>query len=440
MAELTTTVATVSRRNRARWLTIADYLVVAAAVSLPWSTSATSILLVVWLLAVLPALDFAVLRQTLSSPAGALPVLLGLFGIIGTLWAETSVAERLAGVAAYQKFLVLPLLLTQFRQSQNGGWVIKGFLASATALLAVSWVHGLTNGRAWLPTMAPQDGVPVKDYITQSQVFQICIFGLAYWAVGVYRAQRWIAVLAVVLLIAAFFANVVLLATSRTTLFIMPVLLLLLGFKTTGLKGVGVCLLAGMIVAGIAWESSPYLRDRVNGVAAEISRYRMDHAETSSGIRLELWRKSLGFIAEAPVLGHGTGSIYAAFHHAASGASQGASFVSSNPHQQTLAIGIELGLTGVMLLFAFWAAHAALFSGPGLVAWCGLTIVVQNILASQFNSHLFDFTQGWLYVVGVGVLGGTLAGQTRSQVCSRRGGKASAPSVPADNDEGGGGH
>jgi hypothetical protein len=35
-------------------------------------------------------------------------------------------------------------------------------------------------------------------------------------------------------------------------------------------------------------------------------------------------------------------------------------------------------------------------------------VVTQNIVSSLFNSHLFDFNQGWLYVFGVGVLGGTV--------------------------------
>ena len=36
-----------------------------------------------------------------------------------------------------------------------------------------------------------------------------------------------------------------------------------------------------------------------------------------------------------------------------------------------------------------------------------MIIVVQNIVSSLFNSHLFDFSQGWLYVFGVGAAGGT---------------------------------
>jgi hypothetical protein len=32
--------------------------------------------------------------------------------------------------------------------------------------------------------------------------------------------------------------------------------------------------------------------------------------------------------------------------------------------------------------------------------------VVQNIFTSLFNSHIFDFHEGWMYVLGVGVAGG----------------------------------
>ena len=47
-----------------------------------------------------------------------------------------------------------------------------------------------------------------------------------------------------------------------------------------------------------------------------------------------------------------------------------------------------------------------LFRGAGLWAWIGLVVVTQNVVGSLFNSFLFDFTEGWLYVLGVGVAGG----------------------------------
>jgi hypothetical protein len=55
-----------------------------------------------------------------------------------------------------------------------------------------------------------------------------------------------------------------------------------------------------------------------------------------------------------------------------------------------------------------WLAHLWLFRGPGVAAWLGLVVVAQNIVSSLFNSHLSDFSQGWLYVFGVGILGGVV--------------------------------
>ena len=54
------------------------------------------------------------------------------------------------------------------------------------------------------------------------------------------------------------------------------------------------------------------------------------------------------------------------------------------------------------------ARYYALFRNAGSVGWIGTVIVVQNIVSSMFNSHISDFTQGWLYVFGVGVVGGTI--------------------------------
>jgi O-antigen ligase len=79
-----------------------------------------------------------------------------------------------------------------------------------------------------------------------------------------------------------------------------------------------------------------------------------------------------------------------------------------------LNIAVQWGTIGVVLLYAMWLVHLLLFRGEGLVAWIGLLVVVQNIFTSLFNSHLFDFHEGWMYVLGVGIAGGmTLAAKQR---------------------------
>ena len=90
--------------------------------------------------------------------------------------------------------------------------------------------------------------------------------------------------------------------------------------------------------------------------------------------------------------------------------------VIGNPHNQTLERRSSMGhASGSSLLYAMWLAHLLLFRGDGLVAWIGLLVVVQNIFTSLFNSHIFDFHEGWMYVLGVGVAGGmTLAARQHS--------------------------
>src|SRR6202012_3664959 len=122
----------------------------------------------------------------------------------------------------------------------------------------------------------------------------------------------------------------------------------------------------------------------------------------------------LRFFAEAPIVGHGSGSTLGLFEQAAVGHTGAAAEVIGNPHNQTLNIAIQWGVLGIVVLYAMWLSHLLLFRGEGLVAWLGLLVVVQNIFTSLFNSHLFDFHEGWMYVLGVGIAGGALLGAASS--------------------------
>jgi hypothetical protein len=106
------------------------------------------------------------------------------------------------------------------------------------------------------------------------------------------------------------------------------------------------------------------------------------------------------------VIGHGTGSTRGLFEQAAIGQIGSHAEIVANPHNQTLNVAVQWGVIGVAVLYAMWLLHLLLFRGDGLATWIGLLVVVQNIFTSLFNSHLFDFHEGWMYVLGVGVAGG----------------------------------
>jgi O-antigen ligase len=391
--------------DRKRFADAADYLAIALVASLPWSTSATGILVVTWLVVLLPTLNWPALRREIATAAGGLPVLLVALAALGTLWADVAWSERAAGLVSYLKLLVIPLLFVQFRRSERGLYAIYALLIAGALLLAASYLSTVFPGR--LPDKG--HGVVVKDYISQSGFFTLCLFMFADLAFQAWRNKRYLLAGCFASLCAAFLGNMVYVVVGRTALLVIPVLLILYGLR----KNWKMALVAGLAfaaMAALAWMSSPYLRARLAASPAIQTPGPMLEGITfepsSNALRLAFWSASVGIVKQAPLLGHGTGSIRSQFQQY--GTAHPGSFVehASNPHNQTFAVGIQLGVVGVAVLFAMWLAHLLVFRGAGFAAWFGCVIVVQNIVGSLANSHIFDFAQGWTYAICVGVAGG----------------------------------
>jgi O-antigen ligase len=389
--------------DRARLATLSDYLAAAAIVSLPWSTSATSILVPLWAVAAALMLDGAALRRMLATPAATIPVALGVLAIVGVLWSEADWADRLPGLSPFLKLLVIPLLFVQFSRSERGEMILAAFLASVGVLLAFSWALVLFPQIPWT---VPVPGVPVKDYIIQSAEFVLCCFVLLDRAIAGWGESR---VKSLLLAGAAllFLGDIVFVALSRTSVVVIIVLFVLLGLRHFQRGGLALFLAAGVALASFTWAASPYLRSRVTHVATELEGSHVEMNETSAGVRVGFWKMSLAVVRDAPLFGHGTGSIKDVFARAAA-ADPAAPAGATNPHNQILAIAIQLGLLGVILTLALWAAHFRMFLLPGPMAWVGLSAVAQNFVSSLFNSHISDFSNGWLYVFAIGVAGGVM--------------------------------
>jgi len=389
-----------------RFAQLADALAIALAISLPWSTSATSIIALLWLLVLIPTLDLQSLKRVFTIPAGGLPVLLVVLGGVGMLWADVPWGDRLGAMRSFIKLLFIPLLLQRFCRSDAGRKVLTGFLCSCVVLLVVSWSRWLVP---WRPGIEFSIGIPVKDYIAQGAMFTICSLVIVRLAYDKLKDGHRRVALALIALAVLFFLNVLYIATSRTYLVVFPLLLVVFGYQQFGWKGAIGLVVGCVVLAMAAWPSATYLRLRVSSFFDEIRLYQLtSNTITSAGQRLEYWGRSVSFIREAPLLGHGTGSVGDQFRRSAVGQSGIAAEVSDNPHNQTLAVGIQIGLVGIAVLLAMWAAHLALFRANSFAAWVGLVVVMQNVISSLFNSHLFDFTHGWAYVIGVGIAGGTV--------------------------------
>ena len=166
-------VSEASRANRVlvRSEQVADGFALVVSALLPWSTSGTLIALTVWIIALLPTVSMADLRRELMSGTGGLPVVLVALFVIGMLWADADLTERVHALGGIYKLLAIPFLLVQFRRSEEAARVLGVFLVSCTALLLWSWAV------VWWPVLMISDpsvpsksGVPVRDHIVQSGV------------------------------------------------------------------------------------------------------------------------------------------------------------------------------------------------------------------------------------------------------------------------------
>jgi len=403
-----------------------DLLAVLIAIMLPWSTSGVAIAVVLWVVALVPTIEWRALLRSLMRPVSALPIAIFVLALLGTLWSDASWSARLYAIGPTAKLLMLPLLLYHFQRSPRGAWVFIAFLASCTLLMLVSWVVLIDPNLSLKEQVSsgiytPTKGIFVKNYIDQSQEFALCAVALAYPVMILLRTGKVERAALLGAIALCFVVNMAFVIVSRTTLVTMPILLAAFALLHLKWRTNVIIFCAALVLSGLAWAASPQLQRTTTTFMRDYQLYKADNVATSIGIRLEFWRKSLRFVSEAPIVGHGTGSMRGLFELAATGSEASASGqVVGNPHNQTLNVAIQWGVLGVAVLYAMWALHLKLFRGEGLAAWIGLLVVVQNIITSLFNSHLFDFHEGWMYVLGAGVAGGMVLSARREIVIPGR--------------------
>jgi O-antigen ligase len=424
MSELTASTAPVARPaipgfigawpQSRLWLLSVDLYPALAAASLPWSTTGVSIFMVLWLLVVLPTIRWPAFFEALRAPASYLPLAFIALAMAGLFWTDDSWPAGIQGLVPVTKLLAVPLLLYHYERSERGHWVLFAFLAACVLLMGLSWVTYFADWKAQPGGIA---GVPVRNYIDQSHEFALCLFVMAplVLSLATNGHRAWTFAFAAVML--GFYLDMRFVATSRTAFVYFPILLLLFAVKYLNRRRAIYFLLFAAAVEFAVMLSSPYLRDRVERTVQD---YKVDRdigvdrgtntaASTSNGLRLAYWRVSIKSISEAPVFGHGTGSTLQIFSREAEGKRGEWGNIIRNPHNQTLYVAIQWGVLGCLVLYAMWYFHLQLFRGSSFASWIGLVIVVQNFISSLLNSHLFDFHEGWVYVLGVGIAGGMAA-------------------------------
>jgi O-antigen ligase len=368
---------------------------------LPLTTSGQAIAVSVFAVLALLTLDRARLTATLRTAPALIPLALFVLMLVSVSWSTEPLIPALKGVAPYAKLLLIPLVMATAFTPRQALQVGYGFLVPCLVLLALSWASLLWPSGPW--HWFKIIGVPVKDNAVQSSCFALCAFGLAVHAIRTWSEGAAWRALAMIVLAVLFFANIFLIFVSKTGLLMAMALLALVLVQVGRWRRALLVAAAAGLVIGVALTYSPWGQTRLQEFWTDVHTERP--SSESIKARLDFWDKALGFVRQAPLLGHGAGSIRPLYQSVEAARPSFLGEPTPDPHNQFLAVALQAGLVGGFLLLAMWAAHLLMFAGRDFARVMGQAVVVQNVLGSLFNSHLSTVTQGMLYCLAVGLLG-----------------------------------
>jgi O-antigen ligase len=375
---------------------------IATAFALPLTTSGEAIAVSIFAMLALMTLDRARLVTTLRNPAAWIPILLFALMLVGVAWSTQPLFDAVKAAGNYAKLLLIPLLIATAFTPRQALQIGYGFLAACAILLVLSWASLLWPSGPWGWLKSP--GVAVKDNAVQSSCFALCALGLALGAIRSWQQRRIGRAMAGFIVAALFFADIFLIPVSKTGLLMAAALLALLLVHAGGWKRAVLIAVPTVMLMGVAlWTSAP-AQQRLADFWTDMRSSTAGQESVSTGARLDFWTKGIEFVKDAPLIGHGTGSIRSLYQALEATRPSPYGAATPDPHNQFLAIAIQVGLGGVALLLAMWTAHLVLFMGRGLPCILGQAVVLQNVIGSLFNSHLSSVSLGMVYCLAVGLL------------------------------------
>ncbi|WP_398474791.1 O-antigen ligase family protein [Tardiphaga sp.] len=375
---------------------------IATAFFLPFSTSGQAIGVSVFAVLALLTLDRARFLATIRRPASSLPVALFALILVGVLWSMLPLNGAIKWVGPYAKLLLIPLLLATAFTEKQALHIGYGFLASCLVILALSYAYLLwpTGPWSWFKSI----GVPFKDNAVQSECFAICALGLALGARRVWTDGDRRRAIALGLLALLFFADIFLIYVSKTGMLVAFTMVAILVITIGGWRTAFIVGLPIIAIVAATLAMSPGAKSRFNEMATDVTA-GTETKNVSTASRIDFWSKASEFVKQAPLLGHGTGSIRPLYQSLEATRPSPYGEAVADPHNQFLHTTLQVGLIGGAILLAMWAAHFWLLRGRDFASAMGLGIFAMTVVGSLFNSHISQVTQGMLYCLGVGLLG-----------------------------------
>ncbi|MGE0496805.1 MAG: O-antigen ligase family protein [Ramlibacter sp.] len=381
------------------------------AASIPVSLAAINVSKLLTLLVAGGALIGALWRKERSAQLAQLrsvPVLLAMLAALTLSLAYTTAPwhDALGDIGKYGKLLLIPAVVVLIRTPREARLALGVYLGFQAFIVLTSWLLFLQVPVFWgSPTPRNSIATVYSSYLDQS--IMTAAFAAICWQLrdkfpG--RQGPWIAVT----LAAMAAVNVMVMLPGRSgQVALLGVIAVTLAWALPP-RWLAAALLAPVLLAGLAMVLAPQFNKRVMQVASEVNAYRyQDDATSSSGLRLNFWRRSLQAIAQRPLTGYGVGSWNQQYLRLEGDAPIPGTTDIRNPHQEFLLWTVTLGVAGGVLLTAFLASAVRDTRGfPRPTRRAAQSLLAVLIMTCMINSALFDALIGDFFC---GVLGLLLA-------------------------------
>lgn len=322
---------------------------------------------------------------------------------LSALWTQADWSVALLALTKHAKLLTVLMLPVLIRTEREARIAVIAFVAAQSFVLASSWLMAAGIPVPWVTN-------PIGDYVVFSSYLDQSIM-LATSAAVIWHLRSeglWPTWLAGTLSVAALADTLFLLdgrsgfAVAITMMTLAIVWAIPPRFRLLALLVIPVAAMSAL------YTGSSHIQNRVSMIISESKAYGSKvETDTSSGWRLNAWQRSIQAIQEQPLHGHGVGSwaVTVKRLEGVSGAKIFGVGNASNPHQEYLLWGVELGLLGTVLLIALLLSlvfDAKEFS-PGVqkALW---SVVAALAVACLFNSSLYDDLIGDYFCVALGLL------------------------------------
>ncbi len=332
-------------------------------------------------------------------------VIIAIFIIfsVSLLWTHVNTNIALLTLLKHGKIIEILLLISLIHNAKEARIGIIAFLTGQTFLIFISYLLAAGAVLPWV-NQSGQRNVVFSSYLDQSIMFAST--AALFWHLK--TNSIWTQWLTSFLSIAAL-VNVFLLLDGRSGYAVALTIFGLAAMWAMPKKlRIAALLGAPTIALVVLFFGSSQVQERASKIFHETQEFeKQGKTESSSGWRLNAWHKSIEAIAEKPWLGHGVGSWTLAVKRI-QGEQANRIFgegQASNPHQEYLLWGVELGAGGPLLLLLLIACivhDAKKFPEP--IARATISFALAMAVACAFNSAIYDALIGDFFCVALGLL------------------------------------